>query len=523
VLLAAVALGAGGGLQPGPTTVVEIALILAGGALCILALLATPGRPLYGGGALAAFVALCVLTGLSITWAVQPDDAWLETNRTLAYLAVFAAGVALVRLAPGRWGAILGATVVAATLVSLYALATKVFPGALNPEETEARLREPFGYWNAVGLMAALGVPGCLWLAARRTGHAAVGALAYPVLGLLLVTMLLAYSRGSLLAVAIGAGVWLAVVPLRLRSAAVLGAATLGAGLVSLWAFGQTALSGRDQPLPVRAAAGHELGLLLLVMAAVLLATGLALGFAAARRAPGAHVRRRAGTTLVVCLALVPVVGIGALALSDQGLGGSLSEGWSQLTDPRASTPANEPGRLTAVGSVRARYYNEALKLFQDAPLRGVGAGGYATARPRVRQDELDVRHAHGYLFQTAADLGIAGLAASVLAFAAWLWAVQRTFGRRRHWDAERVGLAALATVVVVFGVHSFVDWTWFVPGTAAVAMLCAGFVAGPGGSAGRPGGPCRASPPPACRSARGWPTGARRPGARSAPSHSWC
>jgi hypothetical protein len=31
--------------------------------------------------------------------------------------------------------------------------------------------------------MAALGVPGCLWLAARRTGHAAVGALAYPVLG----------------------------------------------------------------------------------------------------------------------------------------------------------------------------------------------------------------------------------------------------------------------------------------------------------------------------------------------------
>jgi drug/metabolite transporter superfamily protein YnfA len=149
--MAAVALGAGGGLQPGPTTVVEIALILAGGALCILALLATAGRPLHGGAVLAAFAGLTVLTGLSITWAVQPDDAWLETNRTLAYLACLAGGIALVRLAPGRWGAVIGATVVAACVVSLYALATKVFPGALNPEETEARLREPFGYWNASG------------------------------------------------------------------------------------------------------------------------------------------------------------------------------------------------------------------------------------------------------------------------------------------------------------------------------------------------------------------------------------
>ncbi|CAA9474237.1 MAG: hypothetical protein AVDCRST_MAG13-699, partial [uncultured Solirubrobacteraceae bacterium] len=480
-LLAAVALGAGGGLQPGPTSVVEIALVLAAGIAAALALLATAGRPLYGGGALAAFAGLAVLTGLSITWAVQPDDAWLETNRTLAYLACFAAGIALVRLAPGRWGALVGATVIAASIVSLYALATKVFPGALNPEEAEARLREPFGYWNAVGLMAALGVPGALWLAARRAGHAAVGALAYPVLGILLTTILLAYSRGALLAVAVGAIVWFSVVPLRLRSAAALAAGALGAILVALWAFGQEALSGRDQPLPVRAAAGHGLGLLLVVMSVLLLVVGLAAGFAAARRAPRAHARRQAGTALVVVLALLPLAGILALALSDRGLGGSLSQGWSQLTDPRASTPANEPGRLTAVGSVRARYYNEALKLFRDAPALGVGAGGYATARPRVRQDELDVRHAHGYLFQTAADLGIAGLAASLLTFAAWLWAVRRTFGRRRHWDAERVGLAALATVVVVFGVHSFVDWTWFVPGTAAVAMLCAGWVAGRG------------------------------------------
>ena len=58
-------------------------------------------------------------------------------------------------------------------IVCGYALLTKVFPESLAEDEIFARLRAPFGYWNAVGLMAALGVPPLLWLAARRSGHAA--------------------------------------------------------------------------------------------------------------------------------------------------------------------------------------------------------------------------------------------------------------------------------------------------------------------------------------------------------------
>jgi hypothetical protein len=394
-LLAAVALGAGGGLQPGPTTVVEIVLVLVAGVASALALLATAGRPLHGGGTLAAFAGLTVLTGLSITWAVQPDDAWLETNRTLAYLACLAAGIALVRLAPGRWGALLGATVVAACIVSLYALATKVFPGALNPEEAEARLREPFGYWNAVGLMAALGVPGALWLAARRAGHAAIGALAYPVLGILLTTILLAYSRGSLLAVAVGAAVWFAVVPLRLRSAAALASGAVGAILVALWAFGQTALSGRDQPLPVRAAAGHELGLLLVVMTLLLLVVGLAAGFSAARRAPAAHARRRAGTALVVVLALVPAVGIVALTLSDRGWAARSRKAGRSSRTPGPARPPTSPAASPRWARSRPLLQRGAQALPRRAGARGrrrrlrhrppAGPPGRARRPPRPR------------------------------------------------------------------------------------------------------------------------------------------
>lgn len=489
-LMAAVALGAGGGLQLGRTTSVELGLQGAGGLLGAAAIVRTRGQ-LHGGWSLGAFALLAGITGLSIAWAVQPNDAWLETSRTLAYFATFGAGLALVRLAPARWGAVIDATIVAAAVVSVYALLTKVFPTSLNPDETFARLREPFGYWNAVGLMAALGGPGCLWLGARRHGHAAVNALAYPVLGLLLVTLLLAYSRGALLALAVGCALWFVIVPLRLRGATVLGVSALGAVVTVAWVFGQDPLTEDDAALPLRETAGHEFGLLLILMALVLLVAGLAVGFRTAQRAPGLAARRRAGTTILVVLALIPVVFAGVLAFSDRGLGGSITDGFNQLFDPNASaaaSPDNGKSRLTAVGSVRARYFADSLNIFEERPLLGSGAGGFATARPKVRPDELDVRHSHGYVFQTLADLGVLGAVATLLLLLAWGWAALRATAlvRRRGTpppvvDAELVGLRTLLAVVVVFGVHSFVDWTWFIPGTAVLALFCAGWLAGRG------------------------------------------
>jgi tetratricopeptide (TPR) repeat protein len=486
--ISALALRGGGGLQLGPLTNDEIAIDLAAGGLAAAAVLATARtRRGWGGVTLALFGVLLLLTGLSILWSVQPSDTWIETNRTLSWLAVFAAGIALVRLAPRRWDALLGGVLLAGLVVSGYALATKVFP-SLDAQETYARLRAPFGYWNAVGLMAALAVPPCLWLGARRSGHAALGALAFPITGLLLVTVLLSYSRGSLLALAIGCAFWFAVVPLRLRGAAVLLVAGAAAGLVVAWCFSQAGLSKDNVPLGQRAVAGHDLGLLLLALVLALSAAGIVVGFVRAYRAPGPTARRRAGTALLVGLALVPVAGAIGLTQTSRGLGGSISHGWTQLTNPHAQgTLTNDPSRLTAVGSVRARYWNEALKIFKANTFTGVGAGGYATARPRYREDTLDVRHAHGYLVQTAADLGILGLAASLALLAAWIAAAGRAtalLGPGRHQarnTPERIGLLSIATIVVVFGVHSLVDWTWFTPATAIVAMLCAGWLAGRG------------------------------------------
>jgi tetratricopeptide (TPR) repeat protein len=486
-VLAAIALQGGGGLQLGPLTRVELEVDIVAGGLAAAAIVAGGHtRRFWGGLTLILMGALLAVTALSITWAVEPSAAWEEANRTLAYLATLVAGVALVRLFPQRWPSLLGGVGLACVVVCGYALLTKVFPGALNPDEIYARLREPFGYWNSVGLMAALGAPACLWLGARRSGHAALNALAYPALGMLFVALLLAYSRGALLALACGCAVWFAIVPLRLRGVVVLATSALGGGLVALWTFAQNPLSSDNVPLADRVSAGHELGILLVAMLIVLLAAGMAIGFASAQRAPSPDTRRTAGIVVLTALALVPVVFVGALALSQRGLGGSLSKGWKDLTDPQARTPANAPDRLTAVGSVRARYWNEALKIFRVHKALGVGAGGYATVRPRYRKDTLDVRHAHGYVVQTLADMGVVGMAVSLALLAAWLAAVGRTVGlwgagRRMAWTPERVGMATLLAICVIFGVHSFVDWTWFVPGNAILALLCAGWLAGRG------------------------------------------
>src|SRR5207245_8792734 len=116
---------------------------------------------------------------------------------------------------------------------------------------------------------------------------------------------------------------------------------------------------------------------------------------------------RLAGAALIIVLALSLLGGVGALAVSHRGLAGSVTHAFNKLTDPHAPVPPNTPGRLTAIASVRARYWNEALKVFEAHPALGSGAEGYATARLRYRTETLEVRHAPGVVVQTLADLAV--------------------------------------------------------------------------------------------------------------------
>lgn len=475
-----------GGTQLERTTWTYVLLMLAGGALCAAALVMprdprTPAR-LRGVWLIAAFALLVAFTAFSVTWSLTPSESWLETNRMLAYLSVLAGGFALGRLAPGRWAALLGGVAVASVLLCLWALLTKVFPGVFAADENFARLRAPFEYWNSVGLSAALGIPPLLWLAARRSGHGAINVLAWPALGLLIMCLLLAFSRGSLLAVTIGLALWLAVVPLRLRALATLAGVLVATIPLAIWAFTQDGLSEDGVPLSVRIDAGQALGGLLLLLISALTTAGLAVGFLTAVHPPGARTRRRVTRTLIVSLAAVPVVAIVLLATAPGGIDGQVSKAWKQATDPAAALPDNSPSRLRDTSSVRARYWQEASKIHGNHELIGAGAGAYGQLRLQYRANRGVVRHAHGYTSQVLADLGWVGIGLSLLAVIAFLAAAVRVLGVTRSalrlpWDAERVGVAALTVIVLVFGIHSAIDWTWYIPGNAVPALLCAGFV----------------------------------------------
>jgi O-antigen ligase len=530
LVLSLVAFIAGGGLKLSSMTEVEMALTL-GSALIIAAatLLGPPGRRAYGLSTAGLLLAFTALTALSTIWSVQPDDTFRDAGRMLAYSGVFAAAVVLARVLPGRWPALLGGLTLAAAVVCGYALLTKVFPGQLDAGDVYARLRAPYSYWNAIGLTAAMGMVGCMWLGARRDGHALLRALAYPGMGVMVVTLLLAYSRGALLAVALGLVLWLCVVPLRLRGAAVLLAGGCAAAVVVAWDFSTHALSSESVALGERVSAGHQLGVLLVAMIVLLAITGVAIGFWTDRRAPTQRTRRRAGAVLLAIPLIALVALLGGLTVSHRGLTGTISHAFDSITSTTAKVP-NTPGRLTAVSSVRAQYWKQALEVFDAHPVLGVGAEGYATARLRYSTQALDVRNAHGFIVQTLADLGLVGLLLSLMLLTAWMTAAGRaTHPFNRHWtggrallgrggralprwrrlrapsgraapySAERIGMLSMLVVVVVFGLHSLIDWTWYIPGDAVVALLCAGWLAGRGPlepDAGAPGANDRSGDP---------------------------
>ena len=539
-----------GGTELAPNTWVEIALI-AIGAGCGLAviLLGARGRA-WGAVTVALFAALAALTYASIAWSVQPADSWVEANRTLSYLAAFGAAVALSRLAPARWPALVWAVGTVAVVTCGYALLAKVFPATLNAGDPMGRLRVPFSYWNATGLMAALGLPACLWAGARPGVSRWLRGLTVPAIAVLVTVLMLSYSRGALIAGAIGLGCWFVLVPFRLRGTLLLALGAIGGAIATAWALAHHAVTHDNATMAARTTEGHEFGVVLLGVIAVMVIAGLTAAYGIERIAVAEPVRRRIGTALIVCLAIVPVVGIAGVAASSRGLTGEISHVWHELTSPTATQPGNNAARLADLGNSRPLYWSEGLKVGEHALLAGTGAGGFDTARTRYSSSTSAVAHAHSYLIETFADFGLIGLALSFALFGAWALAVGRTFGvgpgrRAREpgdpretsaaaattatsangastrepaavsngaahapiagaapdadaatapttapataraaqvaYAAERAGLITLLATVVIFGISSLIDWTWFVPGVAVPALVCAGWLAGRG------------------------------------------
>ena len=477
----------------------EIALLIlgavAGGAVLVL------GVPGLGRGTAPAllFAVVTALTGLSILWSVQPDNSWQAANLTVAYLAAFVTAIALVRMAPRRWVVVVAGIGLAMVALSAYGLLSKVFPASLAAGESQGRLQVPLDYWNATGAAAAMGLPACLWAWQRRGAPAWTRALAVPAGIVVLTVTVLSYSRTTLIVVVVVAAAWLLLARGRLWAVALMALTGAGAGVLSAWALARPGITGDNQLLAARTSAGHGYGAVCLIVLLLGTAAGWALVGAEQRRPLGARHRRVIERVLLAGLALVPLLAVVTLAASSRGLTGQISHAFSTLTNTNPGVD-NGANRVTSLGSSRPLYWSEGITVGEHALLKGVGALGYAVARTRYTTQPEVTGHAHSYVVQTFADLGLIGLLANLALLVAWGRSAAASIatgtlrrarpGARRPIPPARTnaqGSSPCCSWSSRFGLSSTLDWTWYFPGVTVPALLAAGWLAGRG----RPGEAC--------------------------------
>jgi hypothetical protein len=435
-LVAAAVFAGGGSTDDRLLWIGGAALVVALGCLAaaLAALIPLPRPSGLGLASLALMAALVLWTGVSVWWSLAPDRSWVFFNRGLAYLAFAVLGVFAGTIVTRRHAAGALALIVATALV--IALAGKVVPDLYPDGARMARLRAPIGFWNALALLLAMGVPLALWLAGELRRRWARALAAVFVFGLV-VGILLTYSRAGILAAVLAGGLWLAFAPGRLDAAALLLAAVPVGAVVSLWAFAQPGIADDGVAHSARVSDGWQLGVALVLGAAAAWAAAYGLLGVAPR------LERRQLVAIGVIVALFLTVG-GALV--------------ARATDD--ALPAQDPSRLTSVSTNnRWDWWQEAWTGFREAPVRGTGAGSFETTHRLLRENPLTVTTPHSLPLQFLSETGFVGglLAggAAVVGLLAAAGAVRRLEG------GERAAGLALAIGVTLFVAHSFVDWDW--------------------------------------------------------------
>lgn len=110
---------------------------------------------------------------------------------------------------------------------------------------------------------------------------------------------------------------------------------------------------------------------------------------------------------------------------------------------------------------VRARYAQQALQLFEDYPLTGVGVGNFRYAYPKYQAPEdtkTFIDHAHNDFAEFLAEAGIIGFVLLGLGFLYYLYRTARLWKGRHDPYAVCLGVGPLAALAAI-GIHSYSDF----------------------------------------------------------------
>jgi O-antigen ligase len=381
-------------------------------------------------------------------------------ERALVYPLGVLAALLLARRANVRM--LLGSVLMSIVLLCAYALATKLLPERLGISTDSIighRLATPLGYWNALGIFAALGTLLALGFAARAHATWARGAGA-AALVVLAPTLYLTFSRGAWISLIAGTLVAIAVDRHPLQLVATLLVAGTAPALAVL--FAARSDLGNVSTSTV-AHDGHRIALLVAVLMVVAAIANVALASLGERIEVRGPWRR-----IAVSAILAAALGCAAAGTVRYGSPPTLAHKvWRAFNAPPPTVQGNFNQRLFNLsGSGRSKQYRAAFHEFERQPLAGSGAGTYELSWLKERPlGTWQIRDAHSLYVETLGELGIVGLALLVAALAMPLVALRRA---RRHPLASTA-----AGAYVAYLLHAGFDWDWEMTAVTLAALLC--------------------------------------------------
>ena len=453
--------------------------------LAVRLLTAPPLRGLSGPG-IAALIGAGALAALSLAsqiWSHTPARALLAFDLCVLYLLVTALHSAAVTTAARLRTLILG-LLGGLAIVCGAALLTRTLPHVfpLGPAFSATRLSYPVTYWNALGMLAALGIALGAHVASDRAAPAPlrmIGAGLVPAFG---ATLLLTFSRGAIGSLAVLLVLYIVLAP---RLSVLLTALAVGppAALALRTVYDAGALGSNTPTSPLAVSQGHHV---VLVLALCMLATVVLRGLLilAERRVPSRRLPPRARTPLLVAAAVVVLV----VAIAGSG---TISHQYDSFVNGTVSSTGPARDRLLSVSNDgRLDLWRVAVRGFDRQPLHGQGAGTYADQWTQYRHSFQSVQNAHNLYLETLDELGVAGAVALALFLLGLLVAAAR---RLRPVTTRPVAALAVAALLS-WALHSAVDWDWQMPAVmvGVLALAAAAGTADPDEGAPWPRGTAR-------------------------------
>jgi O-antigen ligase len=473
LLLALVAAFRDGGSSPMGLAIAAVGAILASTVALALSSslrLGLPRPSTAGLVALAGAGLWCAMAFASLAWSLSPAASWTDAIHVACATAAIAGGIwigALLRR-PAQAACLVLAAV--AVTVAIYAIAQRSFNGEFV-DASFPRLREPFGYANALAALLVCGVPTALVLGTRR--ELAARAAAAASICVLVVALVLTGSRGGILATLVAIFVVLVLGGRRLELVATLAAGAVPAVPVALYGVNLPTFSAGAPPPSAGA------GLLVLLIAAMLVAA--ALGVLAQT-----HVVRLAGPTRGRVLRGVELAAgalvLAALVVAAARAGGPVelvTRSWNQLTGNGQVSNATGSRFFTLSSNLRYRWWSEAWHAFTLRPIEGFGAGTFNLIDQLSRPDATVAREAHSSGLQVLSGLGILGGIPALATLAGGIAAC--IGGWRRLAGEERIAAAALCAVVAGLVLHAQLDWDWTFAAITLVGYPIPGILASAG------------------------------------------